>query len=395
MATAVAPKLEHLANTPDVPSALSLELHETYRKLHADGVPIPPFREPKIYQSVVDLIGWTPLVEINQITKQEGAVARVVVKLEGLNPCCSVKDRIALGMILDAERKGLITPGVTTLIEPTSGNTGIALAFVGRRRGYRVVVVMPHTYSLERRMILRALGAEVLITDTMKGVQNLMAKCDELLASTPNSFMLNQFHNPQNPLSHFTGTGPEIWTATEGKIDIFVGTAGTGGTVSGTGHYLKAMNPKVKVIGVEPAESPVLQGGKPGSHVIQGAGPGIIPDTTDLSVMDEIVSVTGEESVAMARRLALEEGLLVGISSGASVAGALQVAKKPENAGKLIVALLPSAGERYLSTVLFKEIKEEMENLKITDSAEFADPPEEKDKVETVTDGVENLSSKE
>ncbi|KAG6546870.1 hypothetical protein Mapa_011486 [Marchantia paleacea] len=354
--------------SPFPPTAVSADLHSTYKELHAAGVTIPPFREPKIYQSVVDLIGWTPLVEINNITKAEGAVARVVVKLEGLNPCCSVKDRIALGMIVDAEEKGLITPGVTTLVEPTSGNTGIALAFVGLRRGYKVIVVMPHTYSIERRMILRALGAVVLITDTMKGLDNLLAKCEEVIAETPNSFMLGQFFNPQNPLAHFKSTGPEIWTATEGKVDIFVGGSGTGGTVSGTGHYLKGMNPKIKVVAVEPAESPVMQGGKPGPHEIQGIGPGMIPETTDVSVMDEIVTVSSAEAIAASKRLGVEEGLLVGISSGAAFAGALQVAKRPENAGKLIVTILPSAGERYLSTSLYADIKDEMENLKITDA---------------------------
>ncbi|KAL3685336.1 hypothetical protein R1sor_003358 [Riccia sorocarpa] len=352
MAEALKAKYNLGVNTPNIPSPLSVELHETYRKMHAEGVPIPPFREPKIYQSVVDLIGWTPLVEINQITKEEGAVARVVVKLEGLTPGSSVKDRIALDMILDAEQKGLITPGVTTLIEPS----------------------------------------EVVLTDTKKGLPNLLGKCDDLLASIPNSFMLGQFYNSQNPLSHFKSTGPEIWTATEGKIDIFVATAGTGGTISGTGHYLKSMNLKVKVVGVEPAESPLMQGGKPGPHVIQGTGAGIIPDTIDVSLMDELVSVTGEEALTMARRLGLEEGLLVGISSGAAMVGALKVAKKNENTGKLIVALLPSAGERYLSTILFKDIKEEMENLKITDSALFSDPPQEKVKVEHVADEVRKLS---
>ncbi|KAL3694651.1 hypothetical protein R1sor_008302 [Riccia sorocarpa] len=388
MVAALMAKYQLGANTPDIPSPLSVELHETYKKMHSEGVPVPPFREPKIYQSIVDLIGWTPLVEINQITKEEGSVARVVAKLEGLNPGSSVKDRIALEMILNAEQKGLITPGVTTLIEPSSGNTGIALALVGRRRGYKVVVVMADTYSIERRIILRALGAEVLIIDTMKGLPNLLAKCDDLLASIPNSFMLGQFYNAQNPLSHFKATGPEIWTATEGNIDIFVGTAGTGGTISGTGHYLKSMNPKVRVIGVEPAESPVMQGGNPGPHEVQGTGPGMIPDTTDVSVMDELVSVTDQEALTMARRLALEEGLLVGISSGSAMAGALKVAKKPENAGKLIVALLSSAGELYLSTILFKDIKEEMENLKITDSALFSYPPQ----VEAVADEIGNLS---
>ncbi|KAL3685334.1 hypothetical protein R1sor_003356 [Riccia sorocarpa] len=223
---------------------------------------------------------------------------------------------------------------------------------------------MADTYSIERRMILRALGAEVVIIDTMKGLPNLLAKCDDLLASIPNSFMLGQFYNPQNPLSHFKATGPEIWTATEGKIDIFVATAGTGGTISGTGHYLKSMNPKVEVVGVEPAESPVMQGGNPGPHEVQGTGPGMIPDTTDVSVMDELVSVTDEEALTMARRLRLEEGLLVGISSGSAMAGALKVAKKPENAGKLI----------------------------ISDSVLFSDPPQEKEKVEDVADKVGNLS---
>ncbi|KAL3693903.1 hypothetical protein R1sor_007554 [Riccia sorocarpa] len=272
-------------------------------------------------------------------------------------------------MILDAEQKGLITPGVTTLIEPSSGNTGIALAFVGRRRGYKVVVVMADTYSIERRMILRALGAEVVITDTMKGLPNLLAKCNDLLASIPNSFMLGQFYNPQNPLSHFKTTGPEIWTATEGKIDTFV-----------------------KVVGVEPAESPVMQGGNPGPHEVQGTGPGMIPDTTDVSVMDELMSVTDEEALTMARRLGFEEGLLVGVSSGSALAGALKVAKKPENAGKINRSITPSAGELYLSTILFKDIKKEMENLKISDSALFSYPPQEKEKVEDVTDEVRKLS---
>ncbi|BBN00016.1 cysteine synthase [Marchantia polymorpha subsp. ruderalis] len=355
------------AASPFPPTAVSAGLHPTYKQLHAAGVPIPPFREPKIYQSVVDLIGWTPMVEINHITKAEGAVARVVAKVEGMNPGCSVKDRIALGMIQDAEDKGLITPGVTTLVEPTSGNTGIALAFVGLGRGYKVIVVMPDTYSMERRMILRALGATVLITDTMKGVDNLMAICEEVIAKTPNSFSLGQFANPHNPLAHFKSTGPEIWTATEGKVDIFVAVAGTGGTVSGTGHYLKGMNPEIKVVAVEPAESPVMQGGMPGPHGIQGIGPGMIPEVTDVSVMDEIVTVSSAEAIAASKRLGLEEGLLVGISSGAALAGALQVAKRPENAGKLIVTIFPSAGERYLSTSLFADIKIEMENLKVTE----------------------------
>ncbi|CAM6088947.1 unnamed protein product [Calypogeia fissa] len=343
------------------------EVDQHLELFDATQVHIPPFRAPKIYSSVVDLIGWTPLVEINHITQKEGAYARIVAKVEGLNPGGSVKDRIALSMIEDAEAKGLITPGVSTLVEPTSGNTGIALAMVAIQRGYKVAFVMPHTYSLERRIVMRALGAEIYVTNAMKGLGALMEKCHELLADTPNSHMLNQFDNVYNPLAHFKTTGPEVWEATEGKVDIFVGVAGTGGTLTGVGRYLHSKNPNIKIVAAEPEESPVMQGGKPGPHPIQGTGPGFIPVNTDVSVFDEVLSVSGPEALTMARRLAAEEGLFVGISSGAAFAGALKVAKRPENAGKLIVTILSSMGERYLSTALFASIKEEMENLKFDD----------------------------
>lgn len=328
-------------------------------------VSVPPLKEAKIYSSVAELIGWTPLVEINHITKKEGAVARIVAKVEGLNPGGSVKDRIALSMIEDAEAKGLITPGLTTLVEPTSGNTGIALAMVGVQRGYKVIVVLPHNQSIERRIVLRALGAEVHITDAKKGLAFVVEKCQQVASSIPNSHILGQFENPYNPLAHFKTTGPEIWAATEGKVDIFVGVAGTGGTITGTGRYLKSKNPHIKIIAIEPSESPVMQGGQPGAHLIQGTGPGFIPETTDVSGFDEVLSVSSKEAIDTARRLSAEEGLFVGISAGSALAGALKVAKRPENSGKLIVTLFPSNGERYLSTVLFSSIKEEMENLKL------------------------------
>lgn len=340
---------------------------ERHLELFEAVQPVPQFKAPKIYSSVAELIGWTPLVEINHITKKDGAVARIVAKVEGLNPGGSVKDRIVLSMIEDAEKRGLIKPGVSTLVEPTSGNTGIALAMVGVQRGYKVIIVMPHTYSIERRVAMRALGAVLHVTDATKGVPGLLGKCDQLLESIPNSYMLAQFDNAFNPVAHFKTTGPEIWTATEGKVDIFVGVVGTGGTITGIGRYLKKQNPNIRIIALEPAESPVMQGGEPGPHPIQGTGPGFIPGNTDVSVYDEIVSVSGDEALTTARRLASEEGLFVGISSGAAMVGALKVAKRPENAGKLIVTLLPSMGERYLSTPLFASIKEEMENLKFDD----------------------------
>jgi cysteine synthase A len=311
--------------------------------------------------NVDELIGWTPLVEIKHITKAEGALARIVGKLEGKQPGGSVKDRIALNMILDAEEKGLITPGKTVLIEVTSGNTGVAIAMVARHRGYRVILIMPDSYSMERRILLRSLGAELILADVKKGIDYFFEVQDAIVAKTPNAYLLSQFTNPANPEAHFRYTGPEIWEATAGKVDIFVAGCGTGGTVTGAGRYLKSKKPSIQVVTVEPAESPVLSGGKKGLHQIQGIGAGIIPDVLDISMLDRIITVHSNEALDMARRLSLEEGLLVGISSGAAFAAALKIAKEPENAGKLIVVIFPSSAERYLSTTLFTNIKDECE----------------------------------
>ncbi|KAH9538210.1 hypothetical protein CY35_16G094900 [Sphagnum magellanicum] len=312
--------------------------------------------------NVDELIGWTPLVEIKHITKAEGAMARIVGKLEGKQPGGSVKDRIALNMILDAEEKGLITPGKTVLIEVTSGNTGVAIAMVARHRGYRVIIIMPDHSSMERRILLRSLGAELILADaSKKGINYLFELQDAIVAKTPNAYMLSQFTNPANPEAHFRYTGPEIWEATAGKVDIFVAGCGTGGTVTGAGRYLKSKKPSVQVVTVEPTESAVLSGGKKGPHQIQGIGAGIIPELLDIPMLDRIMTVHSNEALDMARRLSLEEGLLVGISSGAAFAAALKIAKEPENAGKLIVVIFPSSAERYLSTALFTNIKEECE----------------------------------
>jgi cysteine synthase A len=312
--------------------------------------------------NVDELIGWTPLVEIKHITKAEGAMARIVGKLEGKQPGGSVKDRIALNMILDAEEKGLITPGKTVLIEVTSGNTGVAIAMVARHRGYRVIIIMPDHSSMERRILLRSLGAELILADaSKKGINYLFELQDAIVAKTPNAYMLSQFTNPANPEAHFRYTGPEIWEATAGKVDIFVAGCGTGGTVTGAGRYLKSKKPSVQVVTVEPAESAVLSGGEKGPHQIQGIGAGMIPEILDIPMLDRIITVHSNEALDMARRLSLEEGLLVGISSGATFAAALKIAKEPENAGKLIVVIFASSAERYLSTALFTNIKEECE----------------------------------
>ena len=307
-----------------------------------------------VYKAISDLIGNTPLVELTHIEEKEGLEASVVAKVEFFNPAGSVKDRIAKKMIEDAEKKGLIKPGAT-LIEPTSGNTGIGIASVAAAKGYKAIMTMPETMSVERRNLLKAYGAKVVLTDGKTGMKGAIAKAKELAATIPNSFIPSQFENPSNPQAHYESTGPEIWKDTEGKVDIFVAGVGTGGTVSGTGKYLKDQNPNVKVIAVEPATSPVLSQGYAGPHGIQGIGAGFVPNTLDTSVYDEVFTVTNEQAYETGRLIAHNEGMLVGISSGAATYAAIQIAKRPENKGKTIVVLLPDTGERYLSTPMFAE----------------------------------------
>ena len=308
----------------------------------------------KIFTSADQLIGKTPLLELVHIEKAQGLEAKVLGKLEYFNPAGSVKDRIAKAMIDDAEQKGLLKPG-SVIIEPTSGNTGIGLASVAAARGYRIIIVMPETMSVERRQLMKAYGAELVLTDGAKGMKGAIAKADELAKEIPNSFIPGQFVNPANPAVHKATTGPEIWEDTDGKVDIFVAGVGTGGTVTGVGEYLKSRNPHVKVVAVEPAASPVLSKGVSGSHKIQGIGAGFVPDVLDTKVYDEIIPVENDAAFATGKLIGKKEGVLVGISSGAAVWAAIQLAKRPENKGKTIVALLPDTGDRYLSTPLFAD----------------------------------------